>query len=204
MIESLRYMGSPAMASSQPRLRRSRDFNIASYVVRTVSVVRVRLRAGERFRGRLSCGGFTVPCAIGKGGIRAGKREGDGASPRGRFALRRVWLRRGLQAALGLPTRMTRPEDGWCDDPRHNSYNRPVRLPFPASHERMWRDDHLYDVVIEIGWNDRPAVRGRGSAIFMHLARPGYAGTEGCVALARRDMLRLLPRLGTRTRIDIR
>jgi L,D-peptidoglycan transpeptidase YkuD (ErfK/YbiS/YcfS/YnhG family) len=99
--------------------------------------------------------------------------------------------------------RRTRPDDGWCDDPQHRRYNRNVRLPFAASHERMWRDDELYDIVIEIGWNDRPAIRGRGSAVFAHLARPGYTPTEGCVALSRRDMVRLLPRIGPETRMDI-
>jgi L,D-peptidoglycan transpeptidase YkuD (ErfK/YbiS/YcfS/YnhG family) len=166
----------------------------------------VRRRAGERSRGWLVAGPFRLPCALGKGGVLALKREGDGASPRGRFLLRRVWLRPGATIGLKprLPWRYTAPHDGWCDDPRHPRYNRPVALPFPASAERMWRDDHLYDIVIEIGWNDRPAIRGRGSAIFMHLARPGYAPTEGCVALSRKHMLMLLPRLSPNTRICIR
>jgi L,D-peptidoglycan transpeptidase YkuD (ErfK/YbiS/YcfS/YnhG family) len=149
--------------------------------------------------------GLTMPCALGRGGVGAFKREGDGATPRGRFALRRIWLRpdRRPPPTSGLPSCLTETHDGWCDDPRHPRYNRPVRLPFAAGHERMWRDDGIYDVVIEIGWNDRPAIRGRGSAIFLHLARPGYTPTEGCVAVSRRDMARLLPRLGPHTRIDI-
>jgi L,D-peptidoglycan transpeptidase YkuD (ErfK/YbiS/YcfS/YnhG family) len=149
--------------------------------------------------------GLVMPCALGKGGVSAFKREGDGATPRGRFLLRRVWFRPDRQrVATGfLPSCLTERSDGWCDDPGHVRYNRPVRLPFRASHERMWREDDIYDVVIEIGWNDRPAVRGRGSAIFLHLARPGYKPTEGCVAVSRRDMARLLPRLGPQTRIDI-
>jgi L,D-peptidoglycan transpeptidase YkuD (ErfK/YbiS/YcfS/YnhG family) len=205
MIESNRYKGSLAMASAPPRPMRSRHFTSVSYIVNAAAVVRVRRSAGERSRGRVTVGHLRLPCALGKGGVTAFKREGDGATPRGRFALRRVWLRRtaGLRAPPRLPVRRARPEDGWCDDPRHPRYNRPIRLPFAASCERMWRDDHLYDVVVEIGWNDRPAVRGRGSAIFMHLARPGCTPTEGCVALARRDMLRLLPKLSRRTRIDI-
>jgi L,D-peptidoglycan transpeptidase YkuD (ErfK/YbiS/YcfS/YnhG family) len=177
-----------------------------SKFVKPIGIVRVRRKAGARSSGRLTAGWATVPCALGKGGVSAAKREGDGATPRGVFRLRRIWIRRDRlgPARCGLQQRRTKPGDGWCDEPRHRLYNRPVALPFSASHETMWRDDHLYDVVIEIGWNDRPAVRGRGSAIFMHLARPGYAPTEGCVALARRDILRLLPRLGRLTRIDIR
>jgi L,D-peptidoglycan transpeptidase YkuD (ErfK/YbiS/YcfS/YnhG family) len=103
-----------------------------------------------------------------------------------------------------LPFRWTKKTDGWCDAPGHRSYNRPVPLPFAVGHERLWRDDALYDVVIEIGWNDNPAIRGRGSAIFMHLARPGHTPTEGCVALANNDMRKLLPLLARRTRIEIR
>jgi L,D-peptidoglycan transpeptidase YkuD (ErfK/YbiS/YcfS/YnhG family) len=101
-------------------------------------------------------------------------------------------LRRPVSA---LPFSRLRPTDGWCDDPRHHRYNRLVRLPFGAGHERMWRDDHLYDVVLELDWNIRPAVRGRGSAIFLHLARPGFAPTEGCVAVAPHAMRHLLRRL---------
>jgi L,D-peptidoglycan transpeptidase YkuD (ErfK/YbiS/YcfS/YnhG family) len=173
--------------------------------VKTTDLIMVRRSPGQRARGRLSVMGLVMPCALGKGGVSAFKREGDGASPRGRHALRRVWLRpdcKSFPAGL-LPSCLTEAHDGWCDDPRHARYNRPVRLPFGPSHERMWREDGLYDAVIEIGWNDRPAIRGRGSAIFLHLARPGYTPTEGCIAISRRDMARLLPRLGPRTRIDI-
>jgi L,D-peptidoglycan transpeptidase YkuD (ErfK/YbiS/YcfS/YnhG family) len=155
--------------------------------------------------GRLFAGVLILPCALGKGGLTRFKREGDGGTPCGVFALRRLWFRpdRRVRPARSLPFRATRASDGWCDAPSHPRYNRPVALPFGASHERMWREDHLYDIVIEIGWNDRPAIAGRGSAIFMHLARPGHMPTEGCVALAAKDMRRLLPMLGARTTIRI-
>lgn len=193
------------MASSRPWPSRSRDFTSASYIVKTARLIVVRRSAGEKSLGHLAIMGLVMRCALGKGGVSAFKREGDGASPRGRFPLRRVWIRRDRRRppAGGLPLRLTKATDGWCDDVRHPRYNRPVRLPFAPSHERMWRDDGLYDAVVEIGWNDRPAIRGRGSAIFLHLARPGYTPTEGCVAVAPRDMARLLPRLGPGTRIDI-
>jgi L,D-peptidoglycan transpeptidase YkuD (ErfK/YbiS/YcfS/YnhG family) len=205
MIESLRYKGSPAMASAPPRPVRSRLFTYLSKSVIGHCLIRVRRRPGEASQGRLSVMGLVMPCALGKGGVSAFKREGDGATPRGRSRLRRVWLRSGPGRSLPvrLPVRLTTPADGWCDDIRSARYNRPVRMPFPLSHETMWRHDHLYDIVIEIGWNDQPAIRGRGSAIFMHLARPGYTPTEGCVALSRRDMMRLLPYLTPRTWIDI-
>jgi L,D-peptidoglycan transpeptidase YkuD (ErfK/YbiS/YcfS/YnhG family) len=172
----------------------------------TIRYILVKSLPGNRQQGRLTAGNLRLRCALGKGGITTRKREGDGATPVGTFALRKLWFRadRGGHPQCSLPMQATRRSDGWCDASGHRRYNRPVMLPFAQSHERLWRDDHVYDVVIEIGWNDRPAVPGRGSAIFFHLARPGYAPTEGCVAISARDMRKLLPLIGPRTRIDIR
>ncbi|MGE0715330.1 MAG: L,D-transpeptidase [Alphaproteobacteria bacterium] len=151
--------------------------------------------------GFLAAGDERLRCAIGRGGIRADKREGDGATPVGEFALRRLLWRpdRGPQPETALPVTEISPDDGWCDDPGHPDYNRPVRLPHAARHERMWRDDDLYDLVVVIGHNDAPVVPGAGSAVFVHVARPGYAPTEGCVALAAGDLRRLLRRAGPAT-----
>jgi L,D-peptidoglycan transpeptidase YkuD (ErfK/YbiS/YcfS/YnhG family) len=91
-----------------------------------------------------------------------------------------------------LPVSAIHPDDGWCDDPCDRNYNRPVRLPYPASHERLWREDHLYDLVVVLGYNDLPRSKGRGSAIFMHLAAPGFMPTEGCIALREADLRKLL------------
>ncbi|HMG50128.1 MAG TPA: L,D-transpeptidase family protein [Inquilinus sp.] len=133
-------------------------------------------------------------CALGKGGVQADKREGDGATPAGRFALRRLLYRpdRGPAPATALPALAITPADGWCDDPADPAYNRPVPLPHAARHERLWRDDALYDLVIVIGHNDDPPAAGLGSAVFIHLARPDWGPTEGCVALARADLIDLL------------
>lgn len=156
--------------------------------------------------GHLEAGGRRFRCALGKGGIRTDKREGDGATPTGTFPLRRLLFRadRVAKPETGLPARTIAPDDGWCDDPGHADYNRPIRLPHPARHERMWREDHLYDLVVVIGHNDAPVTAGAGSAVFVHLARDGYAPTEGCVALAPADLLWLLARATPRTvlRID--
>lgn len=155
----------------------------------------------EGDRGVLVAGGETIACAIGRGGIRRDKREGDGATPVGRFVLRRLVYRpdRLDRPRTALPASAMAADDGWCDDPGDPDYNRPVRLPHPASHERMWRDDHLYDLVVVIGHNDDPIVPGDGSAVFVHLAREGYAPTEGCVAMTRADLLRLLETASTET-----
>ena len=133
-------------------------------------------------------------CAIGRGGISWRKREGDGATPAGRLRLLDLHIRRDrvLPPTTPLPLRTIRRGDGWCDAPGDGRYNRTVRLPTPASHERMWREDHLYDVVGVLDWNVRPRASNHGSAIFLHLARAGYVPTEGCIALAPNDLRRLL------------
>jgi len=140
--------------------------------------------------------GQVFRCALGKGGIRPAeaKREGDGATPAALLPLRRVLYRadRGPAPRCAVPVEPLAPADGWCDDPAHPLYNRPVPTPFDASHERLWREDHVYDVIGVLGWNDSPPERGRGSAIFLHLAREDFAPTEGCVALGERDLRRVL------------
>ncbi|MBH0237797.1 L,D-transpeptidase family protein [Methylobrevis albus] len=159
--------------------------------------LRLVLRRSSATRGRLVGAGLDLPCAIGRSGLTSAKREGDGATPRGRLAIlggvyRADRLRR---PRCALELRPLRRDDGWCDAPGDANYNRPVRLPYRPSHEAMWRDDGLYDVVLVLGWNIRPRAQGRGSAIFFHLARPDHAPTAGCIALTKPDMLRLLPRL---------
>lgn len=146
--------------------------------------------------GILTYRGLRFRCALGKGGVRpeADKREGDGATPLGRYPIRQILYRpdRLDMAATSLPVQALTPQDGWCDDPADPAYNRFVSLPFAASHEKLWREDHVYDVIVVLGHNDDPPVPGLGSAIFMHVAREDYSGTEGCVALALPDLLALL------------
>lgn len=146
--------------------------------------------------GRFVFDGLVLRCALGRGGIRpaAVKREGDGATPAARLPLRRLLYRadRGAAPRCAVPVEPIAPGDGWCDDPSHPAYNRRVTLPFDASHERLWREDHVYDLIGVLGWNDDPVERGRGSAIFLHLARPGFPPTEGCVALESRDLRAVL------------
>ncbi|UFN47948.1 L,D-transpeptidase family protein [Roseomonas sp. OT10] len=152
------------------------------------------VRPTERSQGILRLGREAWRCALGRGGVRADKSESDGATPTGPLPLRRILYRadRLPPPACFVPVEPIGPQDGWCDDPSHPDYNRPVALPHPARHEELWRQDGVYDVIGVLGWNDAPVVRHRGSAIFLHVARPGYGPTEGCVALALPDLLAAL------------
>ena len=142
--------------------------------------------------------GGVVRGALGWGGVRADKYEGDGATPLGLWPMRRLLYRpdRLVAPMTGLPVTAIAPHDGWCDDPNDPRYNQPIPLPDSARHERLWRDDGLYDVVVVLGYNDDPVIPGRGSAIFLHVARPDYSPTEGCVALALPDLLVLVQACG--------
>ena len=155
----------------------------------------------------LEFGGKRYRCAIGRGGFvnPDEKREGDLKTPTGSYALRELWYRpdRLAKPVCALPTRAIDPQDGWCDDPAEPSYNVHVKLPFTASHEKLWREDGVYDLIVPLGYNDAPPVAGRGSAIFMHIARPDWRGTEGCVALAKDDLLKILGQAGVDTHINI-
>jgi L,D-peptidoglycan transpeptidase YkuD (ErfK/YbiS/YcfS/YnhG family) len=153
--------------------------------------------------GRLVLGEMVFPAALGRGGVRADKQEGDGATPLGVLPLRRVLYRADRVAAPGsaVPLEPLAPDDGWCDDPGDARYNRMVRLPYQARCEKLWRPDGVYDVIGVLGWNDAPVVRGRGSAIFLHVARPDYAPTDGCIALALPDLRQVLANAVTALRV---
>jgi L,D-peptidoglycan transpeptidase YkuD (ErfK/YbiS/YcfS/YnhG family) len=172
---------------------------------RYLATIRVYRSPLDHRRGRLVAGSLVLPCALGRSGTTRAKREGDGASPVGRFRLLQAFYRadRGPRPRTGLKLTPTRRTDGWCDDVGDRRYNRRVPLPCATSHEEMWRADRLYDVVIDIAWNRGPIVRGRGSAIFLHLARPGFEPTAGCVAVEPAKVCRLLERIGPRTQIEI-
>lgn len=154
--------------------------------------------------------GKIYQCAVGRNGVakEGEKREGDGRTPSGTFPLRGLYYRPDRIAREALPARLQpialSPGDGWCDEPADPQYNRPVRLPYAASHEELWRrQDDLYDLILVVGYNDDPVVPGRGSAIFMHVARTGYAPTAGCVALSVKDLMEILASLEPQSRIRI-
>lgn len=169
-----------------------------------LSLVRIRAAAGQRTRGWLTANGQTIPVALGRGGITANKREGDGGTPRGTFRPVRLWWRadRHPRPQTLLPVRAIGPADAWCEDPNDRHYNQPVRLDRERG-DRLRREDHLYDFIIEIDHNARPRIAGRGSAVFLHLAREKFSPTAGCVSITKAAMLRQLKRLGPETRIVI-
>jgi L,D-peptidoglycan transpeptidase YkuD (ErfK/YbiS/YcfS/YnhG family) len=156
--------------------------------------MRSGMRAIVTASGSLTLQNETFRTALGRGGVRVDKHEGDGATPAGVLPLRMVLYRpdRGQAPACAVPVRALAQDDGWCDDPAYPAYNRPVRLPIEASAEALWRDDAIYDIIGVLGWNDSPVEKGLGSAIFLHVARPDYAPTDGCVALAPDHLRRVL------------
>jgi L,D-peptidoglycan transpeptidase YkuD (ErfK/YbiS/YcfS/YnhG family) len=168
-------------------------------------LVRIRAAAGDRSRGWLTAGGQTTPVGLGRGGIRANKREGDGGTPKGTFHPLRLWWRsdRHRRPSTFLPVRTIGAKDAWCEDVSSRHYNQPVRLASNQGGDRLTRDDHLYDFIIEIDHNTHPRIAGRGSAVFLHLARTDFSPTAGCVSMTRSAMLRLLKRLGPETKIVI-
>jgi L,D-peptidoglycan transpeptidase YkuD (ErfK/YbiS/YcfS/YnhG family) len=170
-----------------------------------VKTLRVRAGSGSRTRGLLTVGPQTWPVALGRGGILADKREGDGATPRGRFRLVRLWWNpeRGPRPATRLPVRRIAPDDAWCEDPADRRYNRPIKVAPNGAGDRLRRADHLYDLIVEIDHNTRPRIARRGSAVFIHLARPGLGPTAGCVTMPKSRLYRLLSQVGPATRIVI-
>lgn len=170
-----------------------------------LSAIRVRPAAGNPRRGWLTAGHMTIPVALGRGGILANKREGDGGTPRGSYRPRQLWWRadRHSRPRTFLPARAIGNADAWCEDPGDRHYNRPIRLGREQGGDRLKRADHLYDFIIEIDHNTRPRIAGRGSAVFLHLARDNFGPTAGCVSMTKSAMLQLLRRLGPRTKIII-
>ena len=160
----------------------------------TTRPIIVRRAPGRPCEARVQLGHGVRRAAIGRGSVRPLKCEGDGGTPLGRFSLRLVLYRadRVPRPRTPLPVRAIRDLDSWCDDPGHRNYNRLVRLASEQGAEGLKREDALYDLVLVLGYNDRPRIKGKGSAIFVHLAREGYTPTRGCVAFSRRDLLTVL------------
>jgi L,D-peptidoglycan transpeptidase YkuD (ErfK/YbiS/YcfS/YnhG family) len=165
----------------------------------------LRTSPGNRQQGWLAAAGKYTKVALGRSGIKANKREGDGATPAGRYRLVRLWWRpdRLPRPRTLLPVRPIRVSDGWCEDPSDRRYNRAIRISPGRPADRLWRRDALYDVIIEIDHNQRPRISGRGSAVFVHVARADLSSTAGCVSLPINVLRRLIARLGPKTTLTI-
>jgi L,D-peptidoglycan transpeptidase YkuD (ErfK/YbiS/YcfS/YnhG family) len=174
-------------------------------VTKTITRLHVRAISARATRGVLTLGGLAFPCALGRSGRKCLKREGDGATPAGSWTIRRIMYRADKIARprSPFPAAPVRHHEGWCETVGDRNYNKPVRLPYPASHEYLARQDDLYDIVVVLNHNERPRVQGLGSAVFFHLARPGYAPTAGCVAVSFRDMRIILENCGRRAKIVV-
>ncbi|MFM2278045.1 MAG: hypothetical protein RLZZ444_276 [Pseudomonadota bacterium] len=170
-----------------------------------MTLITVRAAPGQPRKALVQAGPLTFRAAIGRSGRSSRKREGDGATPITAMPILYGFYRADQLArpSTSLPMIPIRSSMLWCDSPADANYNRLVRAPFSPSHEKMMRDDHLYDICLVMDWNISSRRRSAGSAIFFHLAKPGYKPTEGCVAVRRGDMLRLLKQIrkGTRVRI---
>jgi L,D-peptidoglycan transpeptidase YkuD (ErfK/YbiS/YcfS/YnhG family) len=188
-------IGDPAMEGTKRRTTRPT----------ALRSIRFSARPGRESQGWLLAGPFSAPVALGRTGIKADKREGDGGTPRGRFRPVRLWWRadRLPRPRTLLPVRRIGWDDAWCEDPQDRRYNQAFRRSANEPGDRLRRHDGLYDMVIEIDHNTRPRVAGRGSAVFIHVARPNFAPTAGCVALRQRDLKMLLGRINSKTRILI-
>lgn len=188
-------MGKPVYPTTYQTIRRDRP----------LSMVLIRAAAGSPQQGWLIMDGHPIPVTLGSGGIRADKREGDGGTPRGVFHPLRLWWRadRHPRPRTFLPIRRIAPGDAWSEDPADRHYNRPIRVGKDISGDRLMREDHLYDFIIEIDHNTTPRIARRGSAVFLHLARENFSPTAGCVGMTKANMLRLLARIGPKTRIVI-
>ena len=171
----------------------------------TLANIDVRARPANRRQGWLTAGPWRIRVALGRAGIKSNKREGDGATPAGRYRPVRLWWRRDRmpRPSTLLPARAIGRADGWCEDPADRRYNRAIKLRPGQSGDRLQRIDALYDMVIELDHNTRPRIAGRGSAVFIHVAKTGLAPTAGCVAMPTATLRRLLSRLGPKTRITI-
>ena len=172
---------------------------------RPLSAIRVQRAAGDPRRGWLTAGGWTVPVALGRGGILANKREGDGGTPSGTFYPLRLWWRADRHPRPGPFCRSGRSgrKTAGVRTRGDRHYNQPIRLAGDQPGDRLTREDHLYDFIVEIDHNGAPRIAGRGSAVFLHLARPDFSPTAGCVSMTKSAMLRLLRRMGPQTKIMI-
>jgi len=149
--------------------------------------------------------GYKLKCSIGKSGVTASKKEGDLASPKGIFKLGLLYYRKdrikSLKCKIGKS--IIKKNMGWCNDSKSKKYNQQIYFPFKYRAEMLYRKDKIYDIFINIKYNYRPSVKKKGSAIFLHLTNINYKPTSGCIAIGKKDLLKILPLINKNTKISI-
>ena len=150
--------------------------------------------------------GYKLKCAIGKSGIINAKKEGDLATPKGTFELGTLYYRKDNSQPLKckIIKKIIKKNMGWCDDSRSKKYNKEINFPFMFSAEKLYRKDKIYDLFIHIKYNYFPIIKGKGSVIFLHLAGKRYKPTKGCIAISKKDFLKILPLIRRNTKISIK
>jgi len=148
---------------------------------------------------------YKVKCAIGKRGIGIKKKEGDNITPKGKFKIKLIMYRK--DRILNFKTKLTKlgiyKNMGWCDDPLSKNYNKLIRFPFAYNAEKLYRNDNIYDIVLVLNFNTDPIIKNRGSAIFIHIAKKNYRNTEGCIAIKKTDLKKLVKKINKKTIINI-
>ena len=148
--------------------------------------------------------GYKLKCCIGKSGIKLFKKEGDLATPKGIFKLGLLYYRKDRNKSLKckIRKRVIKKSMGWCNDSRSKKYNQEIYFPFKYGAEKLYRKDRIYDIFINIKYNHSPVVKGKGSAIFLHLTNNRYKPTKGCAAILKKDFLKILPLISKNTKIS--
>ena len=149
--------------------------------------------------------GYKLKCSIGKSGITHVKKEGDLATPKGVFKLGLLYYRKDRNKSLKskLKKRVIKKNMGWCDDSKSKQYNQEIYFPFKYGAEKLYRKDKTYDIFINIKYNNSPIIKGKGSAIFLHTTNKRYKPTKGCVAILKKDFLKIIPLINRNTKISI-
>jgi len=144
-------------------------------------------------------------CVFGRDGVSENKIEGDWKTPKGKYKIRKIYYRQDHipEIKTEIECIPISKDDAWCDDPLLPQYNSFIKLPFSGSYENLWREDSMYDVIAVIGYNDRPVIPNKGSAIFIHIAKENMEYTKGCLAIKKEDMMELISKINPDTEIEI-
>ena len=148
---------------------------------------------------------YKAKCAIGKRGIGLKKREGDLITPRGNYKIKHILYRKDRIKKIQSKIKkgIIKKNMGWCDDSRSKDYNKIIRLPFNFSHEKLYKKENIYDIILVLNYNMNPIVKNKGSAIFIHIAKKNYKKTKGCIALKKRDLLKIISKVKKNTQVKI-